>query len=362
MAATADTLLPPAVVAGRRPGLMAWAQGHRGAVVLAGWLAFSAPVTFFAGDLGVMHQPSPWVVIELASWWLLFGLQLWLLLLVGGHACLFRMPPLPRYGRAVLWLLSACVVVATVNLTTTPRAEILVDQGIAPSVLTAQLHGFAFALVMALLFYEHLRRQRRHDAAATRLAAAQAAQRSAHQRSVQGRLAALQARVEPQLLFDMLDAVRRLYTSDAARAEHLLDGLIAFIRAALPRLREASSSVAREAELARAFTRLHALADASDSEMGLDIGGEALHARFPPGVLLPLLAEVPFGCGPRTLAALCSAEHCRVVLTLPAAPPSEVLARVRSLLADLYGAQASLAVASEHGRTTVSVQVPYEHA
>jgi hypothetical protein len=39
----------------------------------------------------------------------------------------------------------------------------------------------------------------------------------------------------------------------------LLDELVAFLRAALPRLQDASSTVPREAETSRALARLHAL-------------------------------------------------------------------------------------------------------
>ena len=80
----------------------------------------------------------------------------------------------------------------------------------------------------------------------------------------------------------------------------MLDELIAFLRAALPRLRNASSSVPREAELARAYARLQALAGAFDAGMTLEVSADLMDARFPPGVLLPLLDDAL-----RTRAAPC---------------------------------------------------------
>ncbi len=153
------------------------------------------------------------------------------------------------------------------------------------------LYAFISGLIMALLFFAHLQRSRAHEESAARLATAQAAQREARRRLVHARLQAMQARIDPQLLFDMLDAVRRSYEDDASRAERLLDELIAFLRAALPRLRNASSSVPREAELARAYARLRALAGARDVGMRLSVSADLMDARFPPGVLLLLLDE-----------------------------------------------------------------------
>ena len=103
---------------------------------------------------------------------------------------------------------------------------------------TLHLYSFTFALTMALLFFAHLQRSRRHEEAVARLAVAQAAQREAGRRIVQSRLQAVQARIDPQLLFEMLDAVRRSYAVDPQRAERLLDELTSFLRSALPRLRD----------------------------------------------------------------------------------------------------------------------------
>ena len=63
----------------------------------------------------------------------------------------------------------------------------------------------------------------------------------------------MQARVEPQFLFNTLAQVRQLYDSDAPLAGKMLDDLIAYLRAALPHLRESSSTLGKEAALARAY-------------------------------------------------------------------------------------------------------------
>lgn len=350
----------PATPAG---GFPYWLHAHRGAVAVAGLLAGAAPLTFFTGASSVMRAPTIADLAGIGLWWMLYGFALWGLLLVAGYGCERVAPRSGRHLRSGTWLLAALSVAGCASLLTAGRTGVLIEQGIVHSALTAHLYAFTFSLVLALLYFAHLRRSRDHEQAAGRLAAAQTAQRHARRRIVQARLQEVQARVDPQLLFDMLDTARRLYDQDAARAEHFLDELIAFLRAALPRLRTASSSLLREVELARAFVRLHALAGASGLGMTIDVARDARHARFPPGVLLPLLdTTVGSGTGTCRLTAVHSSDECRLALALDAAPSDGSVARVRTLLADLYGPAATLEIGGAANVSRVVVKVPYELA
>ena len=351
-------------------GVWNWLKSHPESVAMAGLLAFAAPVTFFVGVVSVMREPTPADLIRLLLWFLLYGLELWALLLISGYGDQ-RMGS--RYGRgtrAAVWLLLACATAVGVTVSTAGRAEVLAGQGVVQSALTMHLHAGVFSFTMALLFLAHLRRSHRRTAATARLAAAQAAQREARADIAGARLAAVQARIDPQLLFGMLDAVRAAYQADAARAECLLDELNVFLRAALPTLRAISSSVPQEAALAQACARLHALAGAAEASLSVAVSAEAMHARFPPGVLLPLLNDAL-----RARAGLCmlsgsrQAGSCQVTLALPCAPAEAVLGRVQALLADLYGASAELTLDSARDRggdmtggCLVKVQIPYEPA
>jgi LytS/YehU family sensor histidine kinase len=159
----------------------------------------------------------------------------------------------------------------------------------------------------------------------------------------------------------MLEEVRRAYEHDAARAERLLDELVAFLRVALPRLRSPWSSVQREALLARSYAQLRNVAGASEIEMLVDVPAEASDARFPPGVLLPLLDEALRAHGGTcSLNARRCTGNCEVVLALPARPRDAAVARVRSLLADLYGTSAELSIMQVNCVATATVRVPYE--
>jgi len=350
-------------LAKRASGFPHWLRTHRGAVAMAGLLAFAAPLTFFMGALSVMRAPTATVVAGLGLWWTLYGVSLWCLLLVIGYGCERVARPFGQYTRAGMWLLAACSAAALASLLTAGRAAVLIEQGLVHSAQSMQLHGFTVSLIMALLYFAHLRRSREHEQATARLAAAQTTQRRAQRRLVEARLQELQARIDPQLLFEMLDTMRRLYERDAARAERFLDELILFLRASLPRLRAASSSLLREAELARAFVGMHALARATGLDLTVDVAPDAMHARFPPGVLLPLLdAAVCGGTGRFQLTATRSSDGCRVDLTLAAAPSDASITRVRSLLVELYGTSGKLEIESTGSAINVVVKVPYELA
>jgi sensor histidine kinase YesM len=340
-----------------------WLHAHRGAIAMAALLSFAAPLTFFAGALSVMRDPAAADWTSLGFWWVFYGIAFWMLLLVLGHVCLHVTPRAGPLARAAVWLSGALAAAAGVTVSTAARAAILIDQGVVQNVQTMHLYSFTFSLTMALLYFAHLRRSRRHEEAAARLAAAQTGQREAGLRIMQSRLQALQARISPQLLFDMLDAVRRSYQVDAARAEQLLDELIGFLRAALPRLRGKTSSVPREAELARSYARLQTLAGAHEVAMTVEVSAEAAHARFPPGVLLPLLDGALRACaGACTIDATRSAGTCRLVLTLPAPAPEAALDGARSLLSEVDPVRARLTLHPTLGARCITVTVPYEPA
>lgn len=349
--------------AGIVAGLAHWLRTHRGAVMIAGLFAFAVPVTFFPGAVSAMRDPTAADLLKLALWFVLYGIELLCLLLIVGYAFV-RLRPKGRYARGATLLLGACAAAACVELSTAGRGAILIEQGVVESSQTMNLYGFGSALIMALLFFAHLERGRAHEQAAARLAAAQAAQLETRRRLVRSRLQSVQARIDPQLLFDMLEAVRCSYDADPSRAEQLLDELVTFLRAVVPRLHSTSSSVPREAELARAYARLRTLAGATDVDMKLDVPVELMNARFPPGVLLPLLDDaLRVRGGPCGLTARRSSDACQLVLALPARPSDGAVARVSAVLADLYGRAAEVVLTPANGTViSATVKVPYERA
>jgi sensor histidine kinase YesM len=73
--------------------------------------------------------------------------------------------------------------------------------------------------------------------AAAALAAGELARAEAERRAAAARLEATRSEVDPNRVFESLDQIRELYERDRASADAMLDELIAFLRAAIPRTR-----------------------------------------------------------------------------------------------------------------------------
>ena len=363
---TTSVAIPPAPFslhigpAGVVDDFLRWLLTHRSAVVVAYVLGFAYPVTSLASAFGVAPALSATLVAS--------GLfRITVQGLLNGPAFLLAGYVLHRLGltgwRAALTAVALGTLPAAVHGTlvlVTGWNDMLVGTGDSRDFL---IDSMANTFSMALLFFTHLQHSRAHADAAERLEAAKAAQREARRRLAYGQLKAVQARIDPQFLFDMLDAVRRAYESDPERAERLLDELVAFLRAALPRLQDASSTVPREAETARALARLHALSANSSVGLAIDLDDEVMAARFPPGVLLPLLNDVlQVRAGPCALSATRRAADSLIVLSVPAAPSEAAVERVRAVLADLYGSAAELVVEVKGEGSSIIVKVPHERA
>jgi LytS/YehU family sensor histidine kinase len=217
--------------------------------------------------------------------------------------------------------------------------------------------------VLAIVTLGELRRRRQ---AVNRLAAVQEQSRATRQQLAHSKLQAIQARVDPRFLFDMLGAVKRLYGLDAQRAERLLDELNAFLRAALPRLRSARSSLGVEVELVASQQRL--VQNAFDVPVGFAPRlPEALSdAVFPAGVLLPLTApQADHGAHPIELEAEAAEQRLRVSVATARTPDDATLDRLRAALADLYGEHAGLRLVPGPRRgggqaTIVELELPHE--
>ncbi|MCW5612775.1 MAG: histidine kinase [Rubrivivax sp.] len=107
--------------------------------------------------------------------------------------------------------------------------------------------------------------------------------------AVDARLALLQAQVEPHFLFNTLANVQALVESNSPRAAPVLASLIAYLRAAMPRLHEGEPVLATELALVRAYLELMQMRmpDRLRFEIAVDPALERL--RFPPMALLTLV-------------------------------------------------------------------------
>ena len=106
--------------------------------------------------------------------------------------------------------------------------------------------------------------------------------------ALNARLRVLQAQVEPHFLFNTLANVRELVTTGSTRAPQVLDSLIAYLRAAVPRINEPMATMAQELDLVRAYL-------------------EVMHMRMPDRLMFSVEAEEAVKtliCPPMTLLTL----------------------------------------------------------
>jgi hypothetical protein len=102
------------------------------------------------------------------------------------------------------------------------------------------------------------------------------------------RLAALQAQVDPALLFDALVSVEQAYDREDPSASARLERLIRHLRVALPRLRDAGATLGSEAELIASYLDLLRDLNGDPPAFDCELGSRGA-TQLPPMLLLPLV-------------------------------------------------------------------------
>lgn len=156
-----------------------------------------------------------------------------------------------------------------------------------------RLSGFGMLSVTGLLFapwvaVTSLVRQRdnfmRHQALAFQLERSEL-----ERRAIDARLRLLQAQVEPHFLFNTLANIRELVDSGSAQASAVLGSLIAYLRAAVPRLNDPATTLGQEIELVRAYLELMQMRMPDRLQFSLHADAAAHALRCPPMTLLALV-------------------------------------------------------------------------
>jgi signal transduction histidine kinase len=222
------------------------------------------------------------------------------------------------------------------------------------------------------------RREREGLAALERERALQQAQ--AARREAELRLSVLAAQVEPHFLFNTLAGVRSAIATDPARASDMIDRLVDYLRASIPRLRgdqAAQATVGAQFDIVRAYLGLMS-ARMPRLAFALHAPPELRDARFPPLMLISLAENavkhgVEMKIGPARVDV--SAERTpdgRLAVTVAddgvgfgasQAGSGLGLANIRERLAQLYGDAASLVLkARPEGGVAATITVPLESA
>ncbi|MBL8512582.1 MAG: histidine kinase [Betaproteobacteria bacterium] len=118
----------------------------------------------------------------------------------------------------------------------------------------------------------------------------EAEQSNVNRQIVEARLQALQAQVEPHFLYNTLANVQALTEVDPNQANQMTGHLIQYLRNALPKMRESTSTVGQEIELVRAFLNILKMRMGDRLDFGIDCAEDLLKLPFPP-MMLPSLVE-----------------------------------------------------------------------
>ena len=138
--------------------------------------------------------------------------------------------------------------------------------------------------VMRLFARANVRAEQRADTAQANT------DREALQRQlVEARLQLLQAQVEPHFLFNTLAAVEHLIETAPARAGQMQRHLIAYLRAALPRMRQQSATLGQEVDLCASYLKIMQMRMEERLKFEVTVPSGLASASLPPMLLQSLV-------------------------------------------------------------------------
>jgi hypothetical protein len=298
-------------------------------------------VFFFPGPLPVGWDP---LFFYLNGHWAINGIPIIYCLLVADEAFDDGIPPLRAYGLAVIALAAFC-----------PAADWFMDgsKHTAPQVAWWGL-ALLFQGSLGTAIYAYWRTTRR---AMRRVEAAETERVRDEQRIQTARLLALQARVEPQMLFDALGRVGEMHAREPQAADALLADLIALLRAMQPGPKADNSTVEREFALVEAWLRVTRDPARGAARVQLQMTPEARLIGIAPMLVLPLLRSVLALPGATQTEWLLSAHvaNLRLIVTLQSIADAKTAGPFTSMdltplhdrLAQLFGRTARLTVSSQ---------------
>lgn len=206
--------------------------------------------------------------------------------------------------------------------------------------------------VVAAMFLVYREREARAHA---NLRASESTRYQLEKQVLEARLKLMQAQIEPHFLFNTLANVQHLVETNPPLAGRTLESLIAYLRAALPQMREDGTTLGREVALAKAYLDIQQLRMGVRLQFSVELPENLRGAAFPPMMLLTLAENaIKHGLDPlqqggviRVAAELCDGVLVVSVIDtgqglLEASSIGVGLVNIRERLAALYGRTAKL--------------------
>jgi signal transduction histidine kinase len=237
------------------------------------------------------------------------------------------------------------------------------------------LMGFVTLLIVTGIIVKVVLGGKKKAETRAKVATATAAEESLKRQLVEAQLKMMQAQVEPHFLFNTLASVDYLIETDPKIASKMQKNLIQYLRAALPQMREGSTTLGKEVQLCRAFLEILKFRMEDRLQYTVIVPQGLQSAQFPPMMLQSLVENsIKHGLEPKpeggslTISGDIANGKLRVTVAdtglgfaVSDQPGTGVgLANVRERLAALYGGTARLSIeANSPTGTIVTIEVPY---
>lgn len=205
--------------------------------------------------------------------------------------------------------------------------------------------------------------------------------REARQHATEARLKLLEAQLEPHMLFNTLANLRALIGTDAARAQTMLDHMIAYLRATLAASRNSTHTLQAEFDRLRDYLALMGIRMGPRLRCSLDLPAPLAALPVPALLLQPLVENsIQHGLEPQveggSIRVSARQDGADLVLdvvdtgvglaspanaTHATSGPGFGVAQVRERLATVYGSRASVLLCAEaDGGTRATLRLPLQ--
>ena len=237
------------------------------------------------------------------------------------------------------------------------------------------LMSFVFLMILTGIIVKVVLGGKKRAERRAQVATATAAEESLKRQLVEAQLKMMQAQVEPHFLFNTLASVDYLIETDPPTASKMQKNQIQNLRAALPQMREGSTTLGKEIQLCRSYLEILKFRMEDRLHYTVTVPQGLQSAQFPPMMLQSLIENsIKHGLEPKpeggaiTISADIVDGRLRVTVAdtglgfaAGSQPGTGVgLSNVRERLAALYGGRARLSIDANHpSGTIVTIDVPY---
>lgn len=234
---------------------------------------------------------------------------------------------------------------------------------------------FIMLMIVTMIIVKIVLGSKRKAETRAQAATATAAEESLKRQLAEAQLKMMQAQVEPHFLFNTLASVDYLIETDPARASTMQKNLIQYLRAALPQMREGSTTLGKEIALCRSYLEILKVRMEDRLQYAITVPQGLASAQFPPMMLQSLVENsIKHGLEPKaeggtlTISADVANGNLRVTVAdtglgfaAGGRPGTGVgLSNVQERLAALYNGAAKLVIEANTPSGTIStIEVPY---